>query len=282
MRQIHIPLVVCLPFFLSLSLSAQQTSPSGLQAQSLLKQSLAALTGGQPLTDVTLSGTARRIAGSDDESGTAVLKALASGDARIDLSLSSGQRSEVENLSGTSPAGSWSGPDAASHPIALHNLLTEPAWFFPAFAISRRLSTSGHVVTYVGQETHEGQAVEHISVSQTSPSKDPPLGPSFAHLTQVDFFLDSATLLPASISFNIHPDNDARLDLPVEIRFSDYRPVHGAEIPFHIQKLLNNSLLLDFQVQSVTPNSGLAATTFTVAASLLRHLPSQPSTAVGL
>lgn len=59
--------------------AAQQNASSSTQASQLLRQSLAALQGNMSLTDVTLSGTARRIVGSDDESGTAVFKALASG-----------------------------------------------------------------------------------------------------------------------------------------------------------------------------------------------------------
>ena len=124
------------------------------------------------------------------------------------------------------------------------------------------LSDLGYVATYVGHETHEGQAVEHVSVSQTFSFPDAPGAPSFAHLTQVDFFLDSTTLRPTAIAFNIHPDNDAGLDIPVEIRFSDYRSVNGAHVPYHVQKFLNNSLVLDFQAQTVTLNSGLSAASF--------------------
>lgn len=244
--------------------AAQQTASSSTQASQLLQQSLAALQGNTSVSDVTLSGTARRIAGSDDETGTAAFKALASGAGRMDLTLSSGQRSEVANLSVTPPTGAWSGPDRVSHALAFHNLLTEPAWFFPAFPIARRLSVSGYVATYVGHETHNGQSVEHVSVSQTAPFPNPPSVASFEHLTQLDFFLDSTTLLPAAIAFNIHPDNNASLDLPVEIRFSDYRVVSGAQVPFHVQKYLNNSLILDFQVQSITLNSGLSASSFSL------------------
>jgi hypothetical protein len=241
--------------------AAQQTASSSTQATQLLQQSLAALQGNTSLTDVTLSGTARRIAGSDDESGTGVLKAIA-GAGRVDLTLSTGQRGEVQNLTATTPAGSWSGPDRVAHPMAFHNLLTEASWFFPAFAIARRLSNSGYVATYIGQETHEGKAIEHITVSQTASFAQAPGAPSFQHLTQVDFFLDSATLLPAAITFNIHPDNDALRDLPVAIRFSDYRATGGSQVAYHIQKFLNNSLTLDFQANSVTSNSGLPASTF--------------------
>jgi hypothetical protein len=256
-------LSLSIAFFLSLSLTAQQTAPtSPAQALLFLQRSLSALASGHTLTDVTLTGTARRIAGSDDDTGTAVFKALASGAGRTDLSLSSGQRSEVHDLSGAEPAGAWSGPDRIPHRIAFHNLLTDPAWFFPAFAIGRRLSVTGYVAAYVGHEAHNGEAVEHVSVYQSALLPNPPGGATFEHLTKVDFFLDSTTLLPAAIDFNIHPDNDALLDIPIEIQFSDYRVVNGAQVPYHVQKLLNNSLILDFQAQSVTFNTGLSASTF--------------------
>jgi hypothetical protein len=264
MRATRLTSLVLVILSISQPAVVQQTPSSSTQASQLLQQSLAALQGNTSLSDVTLSGTARRIAGSDDESGAAVLKALASGAGRSDLSLSSGQRSEVQNYSATTPAGSWSGPDGVAHPIAFHNLLTEPSWFFPAFAISRRLSGSNFIATYIGHETHNGQAVEHVSVYQSLPFPNPPGVPTFQHLTQVDFFLDATTLLPATISFSIHPDNNSLLDLPIEVRFSDYRPMNGAQVPFHVQKYLNNSLILDFQANSVTLNSGLTAANFSM------------------
>jgi len=52
------------------------------------------------------------------------------------------------------------------------------------------------------------------------------------------------------------------LDIPVEIRFSDYRPVSGAQIPFHVEKFLNNTLLLDLQFTNAQLNSGLSASLF--------------------
>ncbi len=243
---------------------AQQTATTSTQATAILQSSLSALSGGQTLTDVTLSGTARRIAGSDDETGTAALKAISSGASRVDLSLPSGQRNELLNTSVSPSAGTWSGPDGISHAVAYHNLLTGPAWFFPLFPIAEGLTGSGYVATYVGHETHNGQAVEHVSVSQTSSSRSPSGALLLQHLSQVDFFLDSTTLLPAAMTFNVHPDSNALLDIPVDVRFSDYRTVSGAKVPFHVQKYLNNGLVLDFQAQSVTLNSGLAASSFSL------------------
>lgn len=248
--------------------AAQQTAApapaSSTQATTLLAQSAAALTGAARISDVTLSGTVERIAGSDDETGTAVLKTIAAGAISITLSLPSGTRSEVENCSTATPAGAWSGPDGVPHAIASHNLFTGPAWFFPAFTVAQGLSASGYVATYVGAETHNGQAVQHVSLSQPSLLPNIPSAVSSEHLTQVDLYLDSTTLLPAAVDFNTHPDNNALLDIPIEIRFSNYTPVSGVQVPFHVQKYLNNTLVLDFQANSVTFNSGLTASSFSL------------------
>lgn len=241
-----------------------QTANTSPQALLFLQKSLSALSGGQTLTDVTLTGSARRIAGSDDETGTAVLKALASGASRVELSLPSGKRSEILHTSLNQPSGSWTGPDGLSHEMAFHNLLAGSSWFFPTFPVAQGLSSASYIATYVGRETRNGQAVEHISVSQTSPSSIPHSGVSYQHLSQLDFFLDPTTLLPAAMIFNMHPDNNALVDIPIEVRFSDYRPVNGTQVPFHVQKYMNGSLILDFQAQSVTLNSGLSANQFTV------------------
>jgi hypothetical protein len=253
--------------FPNLAAAPQAAAPapaSSNQATTLLAQSANALTGTARIADVTLSGTVQRIAGSDDETGTAVLKTISTGASSVSLSLPSGTHSEIHNSSTTPPAGAWSGPDGIPHAIAFHNLLAGPAWFFPAFIISQGLTTSGYVATYVGAETHNGEAVHHVSLSQPSLLPNTRSAASSVHLTQVDLFLDSTTLLPSAIAFNVHPDNNALLDIPVEIRFSNYTPVNGAKVPFRIQKFLNNTLILDFQANSVVLNSGLTASSFSL------------------
>jgi hypothetical protein len=249
------------------SATAQQTFIPSPQATTLLQQALAALSGGRSVIDVTLSGTARRIAGSDDESGTVVLRALATGASRMELTLPGGNRSEVLSMSSAEPAGAWSGPNGVPHSIAYHNLLTTPAWFFPVFTVARGLS-AGHVATYIGHETLNGQAVEHFTVSQAPTTPDPPGAPSFEHLSQIDFFLDSTTFLPAAIAFNIHPDDNTLIDIPVEVEFSSYTAVSGSQVPFRIQKYINNTLALDLQFESAAFNSGLSTASFTVGAGL--------------
>jgi hypothetical protein len=231
------------------------------------------------MSDVTISATAHRIVGSDDETGTATLTAMAAGESKLRLSLPSGVFVETRTQTGNPPAGSpagavvpaggWSGPDGVTHGMAAHNLMTDATWFLPAFTISKLAGSKGFVASYVGQETREGQQVLHLTASQQywpstrgqAPTEVPTL---IQQMSQMDLYLDPTTLLPVALAFNVHPDNNFNADIPSEIRFSDYRPVNGAQVPFHVQRYLNNSLILDLNFETVTFNSGLNATSFVV------------------
>jgi hypothetical protein len=83
-------------------------------------------------------------------------------------------------------------------------------------------------------------------------------------LSQVDVYLDSTTNLPVALDFNVHPDTDAGLDLPVEVQFSGWQLVHGIQVPSHIQKFLQGSLTLDLSGVTISVNTGLAQSDFTI------------------
>lgn len=259
---------------LARSATAQQataTAPPAIvsapQAISLLKQSLAALVGSKPITDVTLSGTAQRIAGSDNESGTVVAKVLVGTGSRIDLTLPSGPRSEIRNTSSVPIVGSWSGPDGVSHAAADQNLVTDPGWS-PVFSLTAFATSQNALVTYVGPETKNGNDVVHITASMQFPALTSTGARFMEHFSQTEIYLDPTTFLPVAIAFNIHPDGNSSIDIPIEIDYSSYQTVNGALVPFHVQKLINNGLALDLQFNSALLNSGLSATTFTVGAGL--------------
>jgi hypothetical protein len=243
----------------------QQTTTPSPQGATVLLESLGAMLGRASLSDLTLTGTANRIAGSDDETGTAVLKVLATGQSRMDFTLPSGQSSEIRSIdSNGNQEGVWIGPNGVSHAIPLHNLMTSTAWFQPALALGGIVSSKNYTVSYSGPDTKDGISVTHLTVTQAFPSAPTDITALMEHLSQMDMFLDTTTHLPVAMDFNIHPDNNALLDIPVEIRYSDYTAVNGVQVPFHIQKYLNNSLALDIQIQGATLNSGLAASAFTI------------------
>lgn len=246
--------------------TSQQASGSVVvqapQAVAALQQAVTALTAGSSVTDATLVGTATRIAGSDTQTVSATAKATGIGQSRVDLALTSGERSEVRDISTIPPSGAWSGSDGISHPIAYHNLMTDPTWFFPTFFISRLLSNPSYAISMIGQETHNGQLVVHIVANQQVTTAIDPYAGMLPHLSQMDLYLDSTTLLPAAFAFSVHPDNNGNVDVPAEIRFSNYQTTSGVQVPFRVQQYMNNNLFLDFTFQSAQLNTGMTAGIF--------------------
>ncbi len=248
--------VLCLAAYAQQPVTVVASDPHAI---ALLTAAAAALQGANAasIADVSLSGAARKIAGSDDEYGTAILKAVGM-NSSIVLNLPSGSELETRSVTNGQASGTWSGINGVSHLMALHNLLTEPAWFFPYFAISHGLTPTGYVATYIGHEIRSEAAVEHVTISQTFSALPSDQG-GLQRLSQIDMYLDSVTFLPTAIAFNVHPDDDELVDIPIEVSYANYQTVNGFQVPFHVQRLLNNSLVLDLQFQTVTLNSGVTA-----------------------
>jgi hypothetical protein len=245
--------------FQLIAYSGQGVSPSP-QAKDLLRKVLTVLSPTSSVRDATLSGSVHYIAGSDDEYGTAVLKATPDA-SRMDLNLPSGRRTEIRNLAINPPSGQWLRSDGKLSSIPYHNLLNEPAWFSPVSAVSHLLASPVSSVADLGLESFDTQSLRHISITQVPSDSSNPIA-LLSHLTQFDLYVDPSTFLPMTICFNEHPDEDAAVDIQIKIYFSDYRVVNGIQIPFRIQKFLNNGLSLDLQFNNVVVNSGLAITEF--------------------
>ena len=260
----RIKVLACAVSFLLVSscLARITQTPATTQAVGVLAQSAKALTGSTAVNDMTLTGTVEWIAGSDDETGTATYKGV-SGAYRLDMTFRNGTRSEIvaPPVSGV-PSGYWIGLDGSSHSMALHNVMVDAGWF-PMFTLGNLLSSPISVLTYVGQETRNGGSVIHLTANQQFPNVSADVAPSMQHLTQVEIYLDPATLLPVSYLYNLHPDNNALVDIPIEIRYTNYQTVSGLQVPFHIQKFINGTLAIDIQFQNATPNTGLTAAQIT-------------------
>ena len=117
-------------------------------------------------------------------------------------------------------------------------------------------------IVYVGSESKAGLAVQHVRFSRLVPGQRANAAALIQQLSAMDVYLDAASYLPVAFDFNVHPDDDAGLSLPVEVQFGDYRLVNGVRTPFRIQKSLQGSLLLDIALSSATINSGLTGSLF--------------------
>ncbi len=237
----------------------QNLPASDPQALAYAAQSIAALTGGTRISDATLTGSVTWN-GADNDTGTATLSALGTGESRMDLALTRGTRTEIRDASTGLPQGQWVSESGLVGPIAYHNCATDAVWFFPALG---SLSVGPNtVLSYVGQESRNGAAVQHLQsyIFQSRRTS----GVSWQQLSTTDFYLDATTLLPVAIAYNVHPDNDAITNLAVEVDFSNYQTVTGITVPMRIQKYLQGGILVDVTVSTAAFNTGLTLSTFAI------------------
>ncbi len=241
--------------------NAQTTAPvRDPQALNLISSSLAAMTGGAALNDVTLKANVSYAAGSDVEKGTAILVGHVNQESNMQLTLSGGIRQEIRN----GPAGVWSGPDATVHSISTHNCFTDATWFFPALTLEAIANNPQVSVSYLGPDSSKGVTFLVLEVALVPPGQSASVFAPFQSLSTMEIYFDPKLLLPVVLDFYTHPDVDATRDLCVEILFGNYQNSNGWLAPFHIQKYFQTSLLLDLTVTNVLVNSGVPDSTFTL------------------
>jgi hypothetical protein len=234
-------------------------SGSDASAVPLASQSINAITGGQSIQDVTLTGTVST-ADDEDQPGNATLLALGSGESRMDLAFPNGIHSEIRDAQSGIASGKWVNTDGSSGEFANHNCWTDAAWFFPALG---SLGGSPNVVLlYIGLEQRNGVTVHHVRsyVNQQSVA----VSPNAQELSVMDFYLDAASLLPTAVTYQIHPDDNADVSLPIEVDFSNYQTISGVAVPTHIERYLQGHIQFDITVTGASFNSGLSMSTFAV------------------
>jgi hypothetical protein len=197
-----------------------------------------------------MSGIANWTFGSDQQTGTVTLQANANGQSRILLQLPAGSRIETQNpFSDSQRQCSWSGVDAVVHKSSVHHCWVDAIWFLPEITMQTGAGALDDAAS-VAQSADAGKTRIHrerhvvdVDSAQT--------GQFIAHLSAVDLDIDSTTGLPATLAFATHPDDDAGVDMPVEVRYSAYSTFSGVTIPTHIQKFINHALVLDLQISDV-------------------------------
>src|SRR5271157_1784791 len=138
----------------SFSQGQPQSDP---RAVSLATQSITALTAGNAISDVTLSGN---VTWNGSDTGTALLRALGTGESRMDLALTAGTRTEIRDAQTGAQLGQWFSPNNTSGNYAFQNCWTDAVWFFPVLG---SLAAGPNVVlSYIGPTTWNGERVQHI------------------------------------------------------------------------------------------------------------------------
>ena len=135
--------------------------------------------------------------------------------------------------------------------------MTDSGWFFPALVIQRMIGNPALTVVFIGQE---GSLLHYQSYMPT-PANIANATPTVQHLSETDLYLDATSLLPVQLTYNIHPDSNAGLDIAITIQYLNYQSVTGVLVPLEVQEYINNGLSLDVQLQTAVFNSGLTTST---------------------
>ena len=233
--------------------SQSSTSPAPTTVASVLSSASKAFSNDVSIHSVTLTGTVNSIAGSDNENGNVTLTASADGSYQINLQLSQSARTETQTSFASGQQCTWSGTDAVAHAVAAHNCMTTVAWFLPDAALLGGQQPQAFASILEGTAaTALNQGID-LRQQQTPPSAVSAYGVTLlTHLSTMDIYYDPTTYLPASLSYNIHPDVNAAQDIPVEVIFSNYQTVNGVNVPFRIQRYVNGSLSLDITISSAS------------------------------
>lgn len=247
MRSLASLLVVCSAISSFALQIPRSSSPTAATATAIPSISFSSV--GQ-VAAVQMTGTANWTYGSDQQAGTVTLQANANGQSRMLLQLTSGNRAETQNpFSDSQRQCTWSGADSVVHNSAVHRCWVDGVWFLPAITMQAGAGALDDVASTVQSSDpsririHHERHVIDVDNAQT--------GQFIAHLSAIDLDIDSTTGQPVQLAFTEHPDNDAGIDLSVEVHYSAYNSFGGVTVPTHIQKFINHALVLDLQISNV-------------------------------
>ena len=187
------------------------------------------------------------------DTGPSKLTAKITGQSSAEFDLSSGTRIESESGIGDDRTCTWTDKNGISHDVASSNCWLSTVWFLPHLALQTAgLPAALQSVTVPDSAPHIRYWL-YIAPGKTSAAATAQI----KIWSQADLVLDPATLLPASLKYTIHPDNNSSVNLQVEVRYSNYKPVSGVQLPMHVERYINGNLQVSIDVDSAVINSSL-------------------------
>lgn len=237
--------------------SAQEAPAQGVNAGSLLNQLSTAFSGGKTVQRVQLSGSATWKAGGLEDSGTVSLTASADGSSEMQLFLAStGQRTETQAAGGPDATCQWAGADGHTHEIRSGACWRPVNWLLPTLSLQPSLLNANTGIVDLGSGAVGSNPIiyRHLQSQFVFPDLSKSTVADVMQRSTTDVGLDPVSLLPAALTYSVHPDNGAMMLISIEVRYSDYRVVGGAQIPFTIQRYVNGSLQLQISISSAQVN----------------------------
>lgn len=240
--------------------ASQNASVSGvdLAALTALQNAISQTAGSQHVADLKVNGMAS-VQTAPDSVVQVTIEVKGIHESKV--TYSDGQlRSEWRN-DGPGAAGQRTDALGVTHTTPFHNLQA-PAGVLSPISVLYAFLQDIAFVKYVSAETLDGNPVVHLRYSRTPTAASAHVITLIQRLSRIDLYLNANTGTVAVIAFTLHPDNNSKLDLPAEVRFSNYQPVSGVLVPFHIQRIIQGAVNMDFTATSVAINSGISDSEF--------------------
>jgi hypothetical protein len=226
------------------------------QAIAILQQSVATMASIAP-TDSTASGTVTIVEGSTTQSGSIQILTRGTSQTAETLTLPDGKREVVYS---NGDAKEINGSGSANPPLEL--IVSDQCPDFPLPLLLSALNNSDESFRYIGQETLNGVAVQHVQIWNSFASKR--RLQKLAPFSLKDIWIDIQSGTPLKIAYSRRAGGGAVPAIPIEVTFSNYTKVNGVLYPFQINKSMTGTPWQTITIQSVSFNTGLTATQFQV------------------
>ena len=226
------------------------------QAVALMQQSVGAFGSVQPL-DSTATGSVTITAGASTTQGTVTILTKGSAETSIQFQMSSDPWTVVF---ANGEANKMEASQTTAYPLEL--AASNQCLYFPLPYLSGVLSNADYSIQYVGQETLGSSTANHIVVQNTFNSV---ANLQFlSRFTAADIWLDATTGLPLKIAMIRRFGGGSARQYPFFVSYSNYQSVSGVRYPFTIQEYVTGTLWAATTIQSVTFNSGLTDSGFSI------------------
>jgi hypothetical protein len=241
------------------TLRAQQPSAPtrDAQAMSVLSNALKALGGSVigTIQDTVVQATLTPPEGHAQGPGTATFKTKG---AKIRSDATSGSKSGTSIFNN---GREFRSSDHGMLPAHSANADHKRIEHLPALMLAQEIARNDFSAAYIGQETVEGQTVQHIRLFRVS-NRNPVADLQLTKNSELNVFVDTQTSRIVKISFPYVADNDWRQSLPMEIYYDDYRLTNGISVPFHQRYFFNGQPAGELQLTSVAINQGTPDSVF--------------------
>lgn len=258
-RSFILPLLAAITIAMAgqFALAQEPTSPTTAN-DDLYTRASEAFSGNHDIHHVRMKGNATWHAGSLIDTGTATLTASSDGSSSLFLELSdSGQKVETQKGSGVKAQCQWSAKDGVMHDVKNISNCAQPViWFLPSMSLNsalkdKKLKTSDAGIGTLGSEAKTHRRLHSQTTDSAMPSA---LVDKLFKNNTADIGFNSETFLPNVLTFSQNTDDNHHATLNIEVRFSDYRAIHGVQIPHTIQRYVNGSLQLEINISSAEIN----------------------------